>query len=282
MDRDSGTALSDVPFSVLLSTYEGDDPGELETALQSVINQTATPDEILIVVDGTITSELDSVIRSHRNDYSDAVRTLRLSKNRGLGVALRRGVEACSHDLVARMDADDISVCDRFERQLDYLETHPETHVLGGYAGEFETDPDDIVQIRSVPTTPSDVRSFARFRCPTNHPTVMFRRQAVLDVGNYRPLHTMQDYDLWMRMLAKGYTIDNIPDVLVKFRTGGNLHRRRGGTSYAQLELRLQRDFLSYGAITLPVFLFNICTRVPIRLIPAFVRKKIYNRFFRR
>jgi glycosyltransferase involved in cell wall biosynthesis len=273
--------MSDVPFSVLISTYRKDVPRELREALSSVFDQTVVPTEVVIVTDGPVPDALENTLIEYENRYPDRVRLVSLPTNQGLGAALRRGVKECSNDLVARMDADDIAVPSRFEKQIDYLLSHTNVDVLGGYVGEFEGDPSEILRVRSVPTTQESVRSLARFRSPTNHPTVMFRREAVIDAGNYRSLRLMQDYDLWMRMLSQEYVIDNLPEVLVKFRAGDDLYARRGGFDYARLELELQRDFLSYGAISLPVFLFNICTRVPLRLVPSSIRKLVYRLLLR-
>ena len=209
-------SMSGEPFSVLLPTYAGDEPDGLRRALDSVFEQTVEPDEVLVVEDGPLTAELESVLDEAGVEHPDQLVRTSLSSNRGLGAALSHGVEACSHDLIARMDADDVAVPGRFERQLEYLAENPEVDVLGGYIGEFSEDPERIETVREVPTTPTEVRSSARFRCPLNHPTVMFRRSAVLDAGNYRPLRSMQDYDLWMRMIASGYTLANVSRVLVK------------------------------------------------------------------
>lgn len=268
-------------FSVLLSTYEGDDPEGLERALNSVVNQTVRPDEIVVVADGPITEALESVLDEFEYEYGELLSRTSLAVNRGLGAALRHGVEVCSHDLVARLDADDVAREKRFERQLSYLENHPEVDVLGGYIAEFLETPEQIQTVREVPTTPEGVRSKARFRSPVNHPSVMFRRDAVLDAGNYRPLRSMQDYELWMRMLSQGYTITNIPEVLVDCQAGDDLYYRRGGLDYARLETRLQWEYYRMGMIPLPVLLLNIVSKIPIRLAPNKVRGFVYRNLLR-
>ncbi|MGQ3330845.1 glycosyltransferase [Halorubrum sp. FL23] len=268
-------------FSVLLCTYAGDDAPELGRALESIFDQTVQPAEVVIVADGPLTDELEDVLADLEEKYPETLRQVSLSSNQGLGAALRRGVQECSHEWVARMDSDDIAIEDRFERQLGYINQHPETDVVGGYIGEFSTDPDRIETVREVPTTSKAIRSSARFRCPLNHPTVMFRRSAVLDVGNYRPLRSMQDYDLWMRLLADGYTIANVPAVLVTCAAGEDLFARRGGFEYARIEVRLQYEFLRLGVISLPVFLLNVCARIPLRLVPNRLRGFVYKRFLR-
>ncbi|MFC6752976.1 glycosyltransferase [Halorubrum tibetense] len=273
--------MSDPQFSVLIATYEGDDADDLERAIRSVIDQTVRPDEVVVVEDGPVTPALDGVLDELMAEYPGLLRRTSLSRNQGLGAALNHGVETCSHEWVARMDSDDVAVADRFERQLEYISEHPETDVVGGYIGEFSEDPTTIETVREVPATPEEVRSAARFRCPLNHPTVLFRRSAVLGVGNYRPLRSMQDYDLWMRMLAAGHTLANVPTVLVKCEAGEDLFNRRGGLAYAKTETRLQYEFLRLGAISLPVFFLNICARIPLRLLPNGVRSVVYRTFLR-
>lgn len=269
------------PFSVLIPVYQGDAPEFVDAALDSIFQQTRPPDEVLIVKDGPVPSELESIIATAKNNHSGIVTTVSLAENRGLGEALRHGTEACTHELVARMDADDIAVSDRFERQISYLQNHPEIDVVGGYVAEFDEDPDQCKTVRTVPTEPEKVRSKGRFRCPVNHPTVMFRRDSVVDAGNYRPYRTMQDYELWMRMLSQGYQIANIGDVLVKFRTDDTLYERRGGIEYAKTEFEILREIHRTGAISLPVFFVNIGCRIPIRLLPPFFRKWIYTSILR-
>jgi glycosyltransferase involved in cell wall biosynthesis len=273
--------MSDRQFSVLIATYEGDDPDDLSRALQSVIDQTVRPDEIVVVADGSLTTDLEAVLDDFESAYPDLLTRTSLPTNQGLGAALNHGVETCSYEWIGRLDSDDIAVENRFERQLTYLDENPETDVLGGYIGEFSNDPADIETTREVPTTPDQVRSIARFRCPLNHPTVIFRRSAVLEVGNYRPLRSMQDYDLWMRMLAKEYQLSNIPTILVKCEGGEELFNRRGGLTYARIETKLQYEFLQLGMISVPVFLLNICVRIPLRLIPNRLRSFVYRTLLR-
>ena len=268
-------------FSVLICVYEKDDPEHFRLALQSVIDQTVVPDELLLVADGPLTDSLHSVIDDFQSDYPDIVRMVQLVTNQGLGAALQTGVEECTHDIVARMDADDVAVSDRFEQQLKYLSSNPDVDVVGGYIGEFQDDPEKINQVREVPLEADEVESFSRFRCPTNHPTVMFRRESVLEAGNYRSLRSQQDYELWMRMLSQGYTIENVSEVLVRCRAGDDLYNRRGGLDYARIEYSLQRKFLQIGMITHFEFFRNILLRVPIRLIPNRVRGIIYSTLLR-
>lgn len=263
-------------FSVLICVYEKDDPRHFRFALQSIIDQTVVPDEILIVADGPLNDSLSSVIDDFRSVYPDIIRIVQLETNQGLGAALQTGVIECFHDIVARMDADDVAVSDRFERQLEYLSSNHNVDVVGGYIGEFQDDCEKIDHVRKIPLEADDVESFSRFRCPTNHVTVMFRRESVLKAGNYRSLRSQQDYELWMRMLSQGYTIENIPEVLVLCRAGDDMYTRRGGLDYARIDYIVQRESLQLGAITRIEFIRNLLLRIPLRLIPNKLRGAIY------
>lgn len=273
--------MTSVQFSVLIATYEGDDPNDLLRALQSVIDQTVPPNEVVVVADGPLSPDLEGVLEEIGEEHPNLLRRTSLSDNRGLGAALNHGVKTCSHEWIARMDSDDVAVEDRFERQIEYITENSETDVVGGYIGEFEQDPTRIETIREVPTSPDELRSTAQVRNPLNHPTVMFRRSAVLDVGNYRPLRSMQDYNLWMRMIAEGYTLANIPAILVKCEGGDELFRRRGGVDYARTEAKLQYEFLQLGVISLPIFLLNVSSRLPLRLAPNRLRGLVYRMILR-
>ncbi|MFP8958341.1 glycosyltransferase [Natrialbaceae archaeon A-CW3] len=268
-------------FSVLLPTYKGDKPESLQRSIISLLNQTLTPNEIVIVADGSLTPELKTVLNRLESTYPELIMRTSLPNNQGLGAALNHGVKVCSHELIARLDSDDVALENRFEQQISYLAENPNIDVLGGHVAEFSNSPDEIDTIRKVPISPEEVRSHARFRCPINHPSVMFRRSAVLDAGNYGSFRSMQDYELWMRMLSQGYSIANLPDILVKCEAGKGLFHRRGGINYAKLEIALQYQFWKMGAISLPIFIFNIGMRLPIRLAPNRFREIIYRKLFR-
>ncbi len=268
-------------FSVILPVYQGDKPLYFREAVESVTSQTVPPDELVIVADGPLTDELDAELKEITTKDSIFTEVVRLPENRGLGVALSAGMTACSHDWVARMDADDYAVPNRFEQQLIAISENPDIDVIGGFVGEFTDDPAKVEQIRAVPTTPEAVRKAAGFRSPINHPTVLMRREAVLGAGNYRPYRHMQDYELWLRMLSQGYTISNLDSVLVKFRADDDLYERRGGLSYLRTEAKVLGDCYRTGSMSLPVLVANLAVRTPVRLVPSRLRAFVYQRLLR-
>ena len=125
-------------FSVITSVYKNDKPEFVRVALDSIlVHQTEKPDEIVLVQDGPVPYETSRLLLEYKDKYGDKLNIIKLSENKGLGNALMLGVENAMHDVIARMDSDDISVPDRFEKQLAYLESHPECDIVGGQITEF-------------------------------------------------------------------------------------------------------------------------------------------------
>ncbi len=151
MSRESETKAM---LSVLMSIYSGDNPKYLYAAIESIISQTRPPDEIVVVKDGPLTNELSRIIKQWQQKRPGLFKVVSLTENRGLGVALQEGLKACSYDIVARMDADDISSPDRFEKQLRFLQDNPDVAVVSSWMACFEDNPDNIVFIRQMPQGP--------------------------------------------------------------------------------------------------------------------------------
>lgn len=174
-------------FSVCTSVYNNDKPEFVRVALDSMlVHQTVKPSEIVLVQDGPVPNELNTVLTEYETKYPEVMHIIRLEKNGGLGNALKLGVENAKYDLCARMDSDDICLPDRFEKQLAYLEAHLECDIVGGQMTEFIDKPDNIVGRREVPLLNEEIYDFMKSRCALNHVTVMFRKEAVLKVGNYQ------------------------------------------------------------------------------------------------
>lgn len=219
-------------FSVLLSVYEKENPEHFALAIESVLNQTVKPDEIVLVRDGVVPVTLQKSIDQFIETYSDVFTYIPLDKNVGLGEALRCGVEKAKHEWIFRMDTDDISVPDRFEKQIAYIKEHPEVDVLGGQIEEFIGDPQNVVSKRSVPLGHDGIVDFMKVRNPMSHVSVAIKKESLLLVGNYMHAHYVEDYFLWCRMFLQGCTFANLPDTLVLVRVGKDMYRRRGGYRY--------------------------------------------------
>lgn len=264
-------------FSVLLSVYYKENPNFLEQSLLSVFNQTLKPDEVVLVEDGTLTPELYSVIEKFPK-----LKTVKLKKNSGLGIALNEGLKHCSYDIVARMDTDDIAKTNRFEKQIKFLEKNPEIDLVGSWIDEFKDDVNNLVSVRSVPEKSDEIYQYCKNRCPVNHPTVVFRKQAVLKVGGYLTEYFPEDYFLWIRMLMNGSKFYNFQESLLFFRKSDDTIKKRGGWKYALDEIHIQKKIYGLGFISFPVFVKNSFIRFSVRILPLKFRRFVYDKMLRK
>jgi glycosyltransferase involved in cell wall biosynthesis len=265
-------------FSVLMSVYKNDRPAWLKESLDSLFNQTLKADEVLIVKDGPLTLELEAVLDS----YSDkSIRYLAFPENRGQEMALREGLLACTHELIARMDSDDVCHPDRFRLQVQAFEQDPKVDVVGTSIIEFDESIADASTIRTLPAGGDELRKYAKRRSPTNHAAVMYRKSAVLAAGNYESFLWNEDYHLWARMLMSGAVFKNIPDIMLYVRGGKSMYQRRGGWKYAKQDIKLQLRFYEIGFLSLFDTAINLILRVPIRVLPNSLRRFIYESFLR-
>lgn len=271
-----------IQFSVLISVYKKEKAEYLKQALQSVINQTLKPTEVVIVKDGILTKELDECIEDFQRQHPKLFKILTFKENRGLGLALRDGVKACKYEYIARMDSDDISKPDRFEKQFGYLQKHPETALFGTWITEFSKDENKPDTVTKLPCRNQEIMQFAKSRNPFRHMTVIYKKQAVINSGNYRDFLWFEDYDLWVRMLQKGYIAANIPEYLVNVRADEEMFARRGGWQYLKQDYRFQKFLLKCDFISVSRFLLNVIIRSTVRLIPNDFRIYIYNKFLRK
>jgi glycosyltransferase involved in cell wall biosynthesis len=261
-------------LSVLISVFSKEIPAYLAECLDSLAAQTLRAGEVVVVEDGPLGARLDRTIDAYREKLP--IVSVRLKDHVGLGVALGAGLSACRGEYVARMDADDICVPDRFERQMDFLESHREVDVVGGAIAEFEQDRLTPHSIRMLPTAGRPLLEFAQFRNPLNHMTVVFRKAAVLAAGSYRTRMGFEDYDLWARMLMRGAGLHNLEDVLVYVRCGTGMQSRRGGISYLKREIDLQLRLREMRFLSSRQCAMNILLRAPVRLMPTRLRAMCY------
>jgi glycosyltransferase involved in cell wall biosynthesis len=243
--------------SVLMATCQGDRPDALRRALASIWDQqTVRPKQVVLVVDGPVSDELNMVISDTKYTLGDSLNVVRLARNRGLGVALNAGLRHCTEDLVARMDADDVSAPERFEKQLDFLRKHARVAVLGSWIDEVDEDTGETT-LRCVPTSQNEIERFAKRRSPVSHVSVVFRKQPVLDVGGYPNFRKWQDYALWAVLLQRGFQFANLSDVLVHVNGGRSLMLRRG-LRYFFAEVRALLFQRRIGFLSIPQFLINV------------------------
>lgn len=263
-------------FTVLMSVYYKEKAEYLQLALESIINQTLKPDEIVLVQDGKLTEELQAVITKYQQNYPDIFKTYALQQNLGLGKALNFGMQKCSYELIARMDTDDIAEPNRFELQIKEFKQDKELMLCGGQIAEFADNQTEITGHRNVPLKHNEILSFAKKRNPYNHMTVMFKKQAVQSVGGYMDMPYFEDYWLWARMLKSGYKAKNIDQVLVKVRAGQDMIARRGDLNYARCIIRFEKALHSIGIINFAEMICYITMRSVVAIMPESLRLMIY------
>lgn len=271
-----------VKFSVCMSVYKNDSPSFFEQAIDSVVRQSVCPDEVLLIIDGPIPDALRQKVLDKQKEFP-VIRLVFLPENKGLGNALKVAVENVKYDVIARMDSDDLSLPDRFEKQLSFLEENPDVDIVGGQMVEFIDTPDNIIGQRVVPLSHDDIYNYMKSRCAFNHVTVMFKKEAVISVGNYQDWFWNEDYYLWVRMMLHGCKFANLPDVLVNVRSGIGQYARRGSMKYFKSEEGIQRYMLQHHLTSLPRYLYNVTGRFVIQvLMPNWLRGFVFRTFFRK
>jgi glycosyltransferase involved in cell wall biosynthesis len=262
------------PFSLLVPVYHGDRPDYLRRAFRSAVDdQTVRPDEVVIVRDGPVGDELARCLSELQASSPAPVTLVPLERNGGLGPALDHGLAASRFDIIARQDADDVSMPHRFEVELPLMEN---ADIVGSGLLEFVTDTGETIGQRVPPTDPAQIQRYARMHDPFNHPTVVYRKTAVLAAGGYGDLPLMEDYALFARMLMGGARAVNVPEPLVFYRVGEAAFKRRGGRELLRSELRLQREFRRMGFTSRPQYVRNVLIRGGYRLVPWWCRRAVY------
>ena len=265
-------------FSVLFSVYYKEKPEFFDRALESVYGQTVKADEWVIVKDGPIPQELQNVIDKYKGYEGVRIKEVQLEENKGLGIALSIGVPECSHELIARMDSDDIAVPNRFELQLAEFEKDSALDVCGGHIIEFEEDPSNPIAERKVPLAHDEIVKYQKKRSAFNHVTVMFKKSKVLEAGNYKDCPLMEDDMLWVDMILAGAQCMNIDEYLCKVRTNRDMIARRGGLKYYKKYKRARKmiyrtGFISYGQyLKTNVIQFCVC------IMPGWLRRFVFFR----
>ena len=254
-------------FSVLIAVYKNDIPDYFNQAVNSILNQSLIPNEVVLVRDGMVGVELNKAIQSFINNKIVKVKYVELDNNIGLGLALSIGMKHVSYDYVARMDSDDISNPSRFEIQMKHLKEYPDISVLGSYITEFDNK-NNKRHIKKVPIDSVGIMSYAKYRNPVNHVSVFFRKVDVDKAGGYESVLSYEDYYLWLKMMFLDKKIENIPISLVDVRAGEELIVRRRGWSILRNDLYFFKRIYREQYITLNVFVVNVLIRFCIRIIP--------------
>ncbi len=268
-------------FSVLMSVYVKEKIEYARECFESLIRQTALADEWVIVEDGPLTEELYALLAEYEERYPKLIKRVPLPVNRGLGGALREGVLSCSHELIARMDIDDIAREDRFEKQLAFFEENPDLDICGSHIKEFDEDIENVLAVRKVPLEEGKILKYQKRRDAFNHMSVMYRKSAVLKAGNYQDALLMEDSLLWVNMMRTGARCANIDDYLVYARTGADMYARRGGWAYYKKYKAARKKIYETGYISWWDYRYTLLVQLFVALLPNKAREWFFKRFLR-
>ena len=268
-------------FSVLMSVYYKENPLYLDDALNSVFNQSLVPSEVVLVEDGKLTIELDDIILKYVNKYPKIMKVIKYDENRGLGKALHDGVLECSNEIVFRMDSDDISDRNRFKITMDVFNSM-NVDVVGGNILEYDDKMDCITGNRIVPSDNEQIVKMMKKRNAINHVTVAYKKDKVIEAGNYLDMPYFEDYYLWVRMILNNSIFYNIQSNLVNVRCGNEMIKRRGGFNYIKHIINFENKIYKLKFIGFSTYIINVCERVFVSIVPNCLRKFVYDKFLRR
>ena len=248
-------------FSVLMSVYKNDSPVFLKAALESIYEeQTKKPDEIVVVFDGPLTEELLEVLEQFRSGKENIVKYYPQETNKGLGEALRIG----------------------FEKQIAYVAEHPDVDVVGTDIAEFNTSLTENMRIRACPAKHDDIVKMGKHRNPMNHVSVCMKKSALEQCGGYRTLLLLEDYYLWLNMIASGKKLANMNESLVYVRVGNGFDSKRGAKERITGWRVLQDFMLEHGMITKLEAEMNMLYIRSFVNTPTTIKKLLYEKMLRK
>lgn len=268
-------------YSVLMSVYKNDKDIYIKNAIESMINQTVMPKQYVVVVDGPVGMEIEKTITKYEQEYSDMFTIIRLKENRGLGNALNIGMKECRYELIARMDADDISLPQRCEKQLEKFESNPQLSILGTQIKEFVGEPSNIVSQRKVPITFKEIQKFAKRRSPFNHPTVMYKKSVITRLGGYPSLCRKEDLALFVLAVSKGVYSENLNESLLLYRTSNGNQKRRRTWINCKEYIQVMFKYYKRRYIGLSDLLYVILGQISLFILPTSLTNKLSKRYLR-
>lgn len=276
--------LSKIKYSVLMSVYNKESVDSLRESMDSVFNQTIICNEFVLIEDGPLTDELDSLIEKYKKKYNSILKIVKLEKNVGLGLALNRGITECRNELIARFDSDDISVKDRCEKQLREFVNNPNLDLIGSNHIEFvdSIKNKESYTYKNLPCSNEEIKKYARKRNPFSHSAVMYKKSKVLEAGNYRSYYYVEDYDLWVRMIKNNCICQNINEYLSYVKVSEDLYKRRGGIKYLKSLMKFKNEQLKTGFYSFGDYIKSSFAHVVVCLMPGSLRQLVYKKLLRK
>ena len=270
-------------ISVLISVYKSENPEYLDRALKSVWDdQILKPDEIILIKDGPLNSELNQIIDKWHLKLKNQIVILNNEENLGLTVSLNKGIKESKGKYIARMDSDDISTPQRFKLQYSFLETHPEIALIGGGIQEIDEHGKWGAE-RKYPLTNEKIIEYIPKANPIAHPTAFIRNSVFSDGFYYDERYRKnQDLKLWFDLIKAGYILGNIKDTVLFFRRTSDTYRKRASKISLKSELKIYFSGIKsiYGIFTWR-YIFPLM-RLFIKLLPPNFHNYIYKNLFKK
>lgn len=268
-------------YSVLMSIYKNDKQEFVKDAVDSMLRQTVLPEQIVLVEDGPLLEDVEQLVVCYEKEYPTVFTVIRLEKNGGLGNALNVGMKECRNELIARMDADDISLPKRCEKQLQRFDLCPSLSILGTQVDEFIGEPSHIVSKRTVPVTFEEIKQFSKRRSAFNHPTVMYKKSVITRLGGYTTLCRQEDLVLFVLAVNKGVYAENLGESLLLYRTSVNNQKRRKTWVNCKEYIRVMYAFYKKRYLGSIDLLYVVVGQLTLYLAPLWLVDKLTKRFLR-
>lgn len=266
--------------AVIMSVYIKDELRNLKQAVNSILNQTYCHTEFFICIDGPILQEVSSYL----NDLSESgqVVIVENENNKGLACSLNLLIDKVLSDSTPfkyflRMDADDISLPNRVEKQVSFMELNPHVDVSGGFCEEFGSS--YSLSRKELPLSHEELQEFSVYRCPFIHPTVIFKNSVFLNGFRY-PENTSftEDMALWLILLESNFKFSNIPDVLIKYRMTEDAVSRRLGYKKGMSEFSVRYNYMMRNGKFSLINFARIFFRLIFHIMPISLVKFIYRK----
>lgn len=231
---------NEVKISVIMSTYNEPEIF-VRNAIESILKQSYKTFEFIIVLDNPKNYELKNIV-SYFKKYDSRVRIIENKTNIGLAMSLNKALKRTQGKYIARMDADDISFVDRFEKQLYYLE-EKQLDLIGSDILEINQDDDIFYKISHRPIGCRALRQCLKYESCLAHPTWFAKKEVFTKLKGYRNIETVEDYDFLIRACVSGFKLGNIPDVCLKYRINMNGISRSKRAKQKLLAYYLKNNF---------------------------------------
>ena len=260
-------------FSVIMSLYHKESSIYLKESLDSIFQNTIQPDQVVLVLDGPIGEELQSVVDLYKQQYA-SLDVYPQEKNQGLSTALNIGLDKCRNEIVFRMDTDDICYPNRFERILKEYESNRELELVGSFATMMD-ESDNIIKPMLAPESQNDIYRKV-WTCPFIHPSVSFKKSALLRAGSYNPNSgpRQDDYELWFRCVEHGLKCKNIAEPLLYYRFfADSVARNTVKVGWWRAKVGLKG---SWRCKCSPIAYIGVCYPLVRACMPSFIRNFMY------